>query len=90
MYRILPIKSAIKRCIEKLPAAHKARLPAAFEDIERNPFSHPLGKIGKLKGRKWHGTWHYELAYHCRIHYKTDEKSKTVKITYIGPHPTSY
>ncbi len=90
MYRILPIKSAVKRQIEKLPSAHKERLAGAFEDIERNPRHHQSGWIGKLKGRKWRGTWHYELAYHYRIHYKIDETDKTVKITYVGPHPTSY
>lgn len=89
MYKILPPKSRILlKSIRDLPPAHKKDLPEAFNDIENRPYSHPTpGKISPFTGDLKHLGWHYKLSDKYRIHYRVNEKTKEITITYIGPHP---
>ena len=88
MYTIRPIKHKMQIAAENdLPAAHFAKLPGAFLDIERSPYSHPDGLIELIRSGRYKGSWHYRLNGGYRFHYTVDESEKLIRITYIGPHP---
>lgn len=87
MYKILPLSKKVQKQIQELRPSEKKKLRAAFINIETNPYWAPGNKIDRFKGDLAYLGWHYELSYRYRIHYKIDEESKEIKITYIGPHP---
>ncbi|MHB8917307.1 MAG: type II toxin-antitoxin system RelE family toxin [Desulfocucumaceae bacterium] len=87
MYTIRPLKRRIREQINKLPPTYKEGTPEAFQDIERNPRHHPLGKITPFKGDLAYLGWHYDLSWSYRIHYKIIENTKEIEITYVGGHP---
>lgn len=90
MYQILGISRGVAKQIQNLPPAHKEKFKEALEDLGNNPFYHPAGKIGQLKGDQKDKGWHYRLnqgpnAY--RIHYIINDEDRTIKITFVGAHP---
>jgi len=87
MYKILPLKTKFEKAIRSLPPAYKEKLPDVFQDIERNPYIHPTGKITPFKANLKHMGWHYDLSDNLRIHYEINESTKEITVTYIGPHP---
>jgi mRNA-degrading endonuclease RelE of RelBE toxin-antitoxin system len=88
LYRILPLKRKIQKQIAELQPAYRDKLrDEIFPEIERSPKYHPARKITKFENDLAYLGWHYDLNWSFRIHYKINDRDRTVTITYIGPHP---
>lgn len=87
MFTILPLSRKVQNQIRKLRPSDRKKLAEAFKAIEANPYWAPGGKISRFVGDLAELGWHYELSHSTRIHYQINERDRTVKITYVGPHP---
>jgi len=85
-YKVVVEKKALKG-LEHLRPAHREKAIEFIDDyLSKTPLQPMTSKIKRLKG-SLSGIMQYDLSRGDRIWWRVDEKTSTVYVLYVGPHP---
>lgn len=72
---------------EKLLSLHPQNALRCYEDLSTVPMVRQPKRVFPLKGKRYKGSWEYEITGSERVFYIPDPQKLKVEVYYAGKHP---